>query len=91
MTVHIDPVGGVLLVVAFAVGYFVYKHTRQGLVGKGDIVGAIVCATSVLTALVLILGGDHSQVPLPEPATNEGVLAPSPSVLSPTPETPTPQ
>ncbi|MFI6494341.1 hypothetical protein [Streptomyces sp. NPDC050564] len=67
MTVHIDPVGGVLLVVALAVGYFVHKHTQQAPAGKGAIVGAIVCATSVLTALVLILGGDHTEPPGPAP------------------------
>ena len=67
LTVHIDPVGGALIVVACVVGYFVYKHTLQEPLGKGDIVGAIVCGTSVLAALVLILGGDHSEVQLPEP------------------------
>ncbi|WP_406307194.1 hypothetical protein OHA61_39390 [Streptomyces sp. NBC_00885] len=65
MTVHIDPVGGALMVVACVVGYFVYKHTRQGPLGKGDIVGAIVCSTAVLAALVLILGGDHSEASCP--------------------------
>lgn len=40
LTVYIDPVGGILLVASCAVGYCVSKHTGQGLVGKGDIVGA---------------------------------------------------
>jgi hypothetical protein len=81
LTVHIDPVGGLLLVVALAVGCFVYKHTRQAPASKGDVVGAIVCATSVLTALVLILGGDHQQPDTPAPA---GGGAP-PASSSPTP------
>lgn len=68
MTLYIDPVSTVFLAVSCAVGYFVYKHTRQGLVGKGDIVGAIVCATAVLTALVLIVGGAHSEAKAPGPA-----------------------
>lgn len=67
MTVHIDPVGGVLLVVALAVGYFVYKHTQQAPAGEGDVVGAIGCAAAVLTALVLILGGGHPAAPTPGP------------------------
>ncbi|WP_406100623.1 hypothetical protein OG698_00090 [Streptomyces sp. NBC_01003] len=81
MTVHIDAVGGALMMVACVVGYFVYKHTRQGPLGKGDIVGAIVCGTSVLTALVLILGGDHSEVQLPEPGLS-GVPSTSSSPAS---------
>lgn len=81
LTVHIDAVGGALMMVACVVGYFVYKHTRQGPLGKGDIVGAIVCGTSVLTALVLILGGDHSEVQLPEPGLS-GVPSTSSSPAS---------
>ncbi|WP_435217963.1 hypothetical protein [Streptomyces sp. bgisy034] len=68
MTVHIDPVGGVLLVVALVVGYFVYKHTQQAPAGRGDVVGAIGCAAAVLTALVLILGGGRAATPTPGPA-----------------------
>ena len=83
MTVHIDPTGGVLLVVACFVGYFVYKHTtRQEAVGKGDIVGAIVAGTSVLTALMLILGGTH---PTPPASAPDEPGAPSASTSPPGP------
>jgi hypothetical protein len=68
LTVHIDPVSGVLLLVALTVGYFVLKHTRQAPAAKGDIVGAIVCATSVLTALLLIFSGGGQQPSTPTPA-----------------------
>ncbi|MFD4948653.1 hypothetical protein ACFWNT_40650 [Streptomyces sp. NPDC058409] len=44
--------------------YFVYKHTWQAPTGKGDVVGAIGCGATDLTAPVLILGGSH-----PEPQT----------------------
>jgi hypothetical protein len=68
LTVNIDPLGGVLLVGACVVGYFVHKHTtRQDSAGRGDIIGAIVAATSVLTALVLIFGGDHTPPPTSAP------------------------
>ncbi|MFF3990570.1 hypothetical protein ACFY0B_39160 [Streptomyces sp. NPDC001797] len=71
MTVYIDPLGGVLLVGACVVGYFVHKYTaRQEMTGKGDVVGAIVAATSVLTALVLIFGGDHTPPPTATPNGN---------------------
>ncbi|MEU4038695.1 hypothetical protein [Streptomyces collinus] len=73
---NIDPLGGVLLVGACVVGYFVHKHTaRQDTAGKGDIVGAIVAAASVLTALVLIFGGDHT--PPPPSAPNGNGMIPS--------------
>ncbi|MFD7533787.1 hypothetical protein ACFV8E_40325 [Streptomyces sp. NPDC059849] len=81
MTVYFDPVGGVLLVVAFVVGYFVYKHTRQAATGKGDVVGAISCGVMVLTALVLILGGSQPAPQTPAPAGGGAPLAPA----SPTP------
>ncbi|MFF9212971.1 MULTISPECIES: hypothetical protein [unclassified Streptomyces] len=55
MTVHINPLDGSLLVTARVVGYFVHKHSARQE-AAGDIVGAIVATTSVLTALVLIFG-----------------------------------
>ncbi|MGW5129466.1 hypothetical protein ACWEQ7_36555 [Streptomyces sp. NPDC004069] len=84
MTVYIDPVGGVLLAVACIVGYFVYKHTRQAPTSKGDVVGAIGCATMVLTALVLIFGGNHAVPQTPAPA-GDGDTPPVPSWHEPQP------
>ncbi|MGW6257009.1 hypothetical protein [Streptomyces sp. NPDC055085] len=63
MTVQIAPIGGVILMVALAVGYFIYKHERQTPTGKGDAVAAIGCATAVLTALVLVFGGGSNPAP----------------------------
>ncbi|MFM9625057.1 hypothetical protein ACKI14_44955 [Streptomyces turgidiscabies] len=67
MTVHMDPVGGVLLMVAYIVGHLVYKHTRTGPTSKGDVVGAIVCGTAVATVLLLVLssGTPVAQTPVP--------------------------
>ncbi|MEW2498246.1 hypothetical protein AB0942_32630 [Streptomyces nodosus] len=77
MTVNIDPLGGVLLVAAYIVGHIVYKHSaRQETAGKGDIVGAIVAATSVLTALVLIFGGDHALPPASTPTGSGTPVSP---------------
>uniref|UniRef100_A0AAU1M5P9 Uncharacterized protein n=2 Tax=Streptomyces sp. NBC_00148 TaxID=2903626 RepID=A0AAU1M5P9_9ACTN len=76
MTMHIDSVGGVLLMVACVVGYFVYKHTRPAPAGKGDVVGAIVCGTAVLTALVLVLGGSQP-VQAPAPAGGGAPVLPA--------------
>ncbi|MFE4626955.1 hypothetical protein [Streptomyces mirabilis] len=78
MTVHIDSVGGALLVVACVVGYFVYKHTQLTPTGKGDVVGAIVCATAVLTALILVLGGDHTDPQTPSPTGGGVPTSPTP-------------
>ncbi|MFI1839455.1 hypothetical protein [Streptomyces olivaceoviridis] len=78
MTVNFDPLGGILLVGACVVGYFVHKHSaRQETAGKGDIVGAIVAATSVLTALVLIFGGDHTPPPSSAPTGSGTPSAPA--------------
>jgi hypothetical protein len=82
LTVHIDSVGGVLLVVACVVGYFVYKHTRLTPTGKGDVVGAIACATAVLTALILVLGGEQTDPQTPTPAGG-GVSVSSSPILRP--------
>ncbi|MER7983100.1 hypothetical protein [Streptomyces sp. NPDC095817] len=63
MTVQIAPIGGVILMVALAVGYFIYKHERQRPTGRGDVVAAIGCATAALTALLLVFGGGDKPAP----------------------------
>ncbi|MEN8652877.1 hypothetical protein ABCR94_20365 [Streptomyces sp. 21So2-11] len=59
MTVHISSVGAAILVVGIVLGYFVFKHTRStaGSASKGDIVGAIICATAVISVLFIAFGG----------------------------------
>ncbi|MFE9813218.1 hypothetical protein [Streptomyces sp. NPDC005548] len=78
MTVQIAPVGGVILMVALAVGYFIYKHERQTPTGKGDVVAAVGCATAVLTALVLVFGGGGNPAPQIQAPAREGA-APVPT------------
>ncbi|MFM9625049.1 hypothetical protein ACKI14_44915 [Streptomyces turgidiscabies] len=70
MIVHIDPVGGLLLVVACVVGHLVYKHTRTGPTSKGDVVGAIVCGTAVATVLLLVLSSGTPAAPAPGQSGN---------------------
>ncbi|MEV0937626.1 hypothetical protein ACIBMX_10390 [Streptomyces phaeochromogenes] len=83
MTVHINPVGGVLLVVAYVVGHLVYKHTRTGPTSKGDVVGAIGCGTAVATMLLLVLSGGTPVVQTPAP-TGDGTPS-TPASLVPGP------
>ncbi|MFJ9822271.1 hypothetical protein ACIRU3_45030 [Streptomyces sp. NPDC101151] len=58
-------------------GYFVYKRTRQGPTGKGDLVGATGCGAAVLTGLVLILGGSHPAPQTPAPIGSEAPSLPA--------------
>ncbi|MET9519939.1 hypothetical protein [Streptomyces sp. NPDC002994] len=73
MTVHISALGAAILVVGCFVGYLVFAHTKgtPGPATKGDVVGAIVSAVAVITALLLLLGGgiDSSQQPTSGPGS----------------------
>ncbi|MFS0696693.1 hypothetical protein [Streptomyces nitrosporeus] len=58
MTVHFEPIGGILLVIACLVGAFVYKHSKDTFgTGKGDAASAVAAAAAVLAGLILIFGG----------------------------------
>ncbi|WRZ96434.1 hypothetical protein OHB54_46660 (plasmid) [Streptomyces sp. NBC_01007] len=83
LTVHIDPVGAILLVVAYVVGHHVYKHTRTGPTTKGDLVGAITCGTAVATVLLLVLSAGSPVPQSPSPTGNGTPSIPAPSVPSP--------
>lgn len=83
MTVHVSPLGAAIFVIGVVVAYFVYRHsaTALGPASRGDVVGAIGCATAVITALVLLLGGGvddrRSEAPLPVSSGSPSPLPPA--------------
>ena len=79
MTVVIAPLGAAIFALSIFVGCLVYRHTRTAPAGKGDIVGAIAASATVLTALVLLLGGstDSLRTSVDQPEAPPSTNAPS--------------
>lgn len=83
MTVHVTPLGAAIFVIGVVVAHFVYRHsaTALGPASRGDVVGAIGCATAVITALVLLLGGgvENGRNEAPLPASSGSPSPPPPA------------
>ncbi|MFD3809320.1 hypothetical protein ACFWTC_38670 [Streptomyces sp. NPDC058619] len=81
VTIQIAPLAALLIVVGFAVGFSVFKHTARsthGAVGRGDLGTSIGAAAAVVTVLALLLtpGFGQTPTPLPSPA-NPGSTLPT--------------